>query len=115
MKRTFQAVFENGTLRPLEPVNLAEKQQLIVTVSDEGAVARSRLSTRPYNTRSVEQKWIKDHASEYVDQWVVVEGDRLISHGMDAIAVCEEARAAGVTSPFLTHVSMPDDLPWGGW
>ena len=115
MKRTFQAVFENGTLRPLEPVNFAEKQQLIVTASDEGAVARSRLSTRPYNPRNVEQKWIRDHASEYVDQWVVVEGDRLISHGMDGKAVYEEALAKGVTSPFLTHVSLPDDLPGGGW
>ena len=115
MTRTFQAVFENGTLRPLEPVNFAEKQQLIVTVSDEGAVATVDLAPRAYSTWSVEQKWIKDHASEYVDQWVVVEGDRLVSHGMDAKAVCDQARAAGVTSPFLTHVSMPDDLPWGGW
>ncbi len=115
MKRTFQAVFENGALRPLEPVNFAEKQQLIVTASDEGAVAIIDIKPRTYSTLSVEQKWIKDHASEYVDQWVVVEGDRLISHGMDGKAVYEEALAAGVTSPFLSRVSMPDDLPWGGW
>ena len=115
MKRTFQAVFENGTLRPLEPVNFAEKQQLIVTVSDEGAVAIIDVAPPAYSTLSVEMKWIKDHASEYVDQWVVVEGDRLISHGMDGKAVYDEARAAGVKSPFLTHVALPDDLPWGGW
>lgn len=34
MARTLQAVYENGVLRPLEPLPLREHQQVTVTVSD---------------------------------------------------------------------------------
>jgi predicted DNA-binding antitoxin AbrB/MazE fold protein len=34
MTRRLQAVFERGVLRPLEPLPLAEHQQVTVTVSD---------------------------------------------------------------------------------
>lgn len=32
--KTLQAVYENGVLRPLEPLSLKEHQQVMVTVSD---------------------------------------------------------------------------------
>jgi predicted DNA-binding antitoxin AbrB/MazE fold protein len=34
MTRTVQAVYENGVLRPLEPVNLAENAKVTVTIAD---------------------------------------------------------------------------------
>ncbi len=34
MPKTLQAVYENGVLRPLEPLGLKERQQVAVTVSD---------------------------------------------------------------------------------
>ena len=38
MARNLQAVYENGVLRPLEPLDLRERQLVHVTVSDEAAV-----------------------------------------------------------------------------
>jgi predicted DNA-binding antitoxin AbrB/MazE fold protein len=35
MTRSLQAVYENGVLRPLEPLPLNENQQVTVTVSDQ--------------------------------------------------------------------------------
>ena len=35
MSRSVQAVYENGVLRPLEPLNLPEKKLVTVTVSEE--------------------------------------------------------------------------------
>ena len=49
MLRTLSAVYENGVLRPLEPLDLAERQQVSLTLTD--------LSVEPANA------WI-DH--EYV-------------------------------------------------
>jgi predicted DNA-binding antitoxin AbrB/MazE fold protein len=115
MKRELNVVFEKGVLRPLEPVNFVERQQLLVTVSDDGAANAAEPAPRTDSTRSGEQTWLHEHGREFVDQWVVVEGDRLVSHGWDAKAVFEEARAAGVAKPFLVQVTSPDDLPWGGW
>jgi predicted DNA-binding antitoxin AbrB/MazE fold protein len=37
MTRTLSAVYENGVLRPLEPLDLTECQQVSVTVSDSTA------------------------------------------------------------------------------
>jgi predicted DNA-binding antitoxin AbrB/MazE fold protein len=37
MTRSLQAVFENGVLRPLEPLVLNERQQVTVTVTDQDA------------------------------------------------------------------------------
>ncbi|MGA2713113.1 MAG: antitoxin family protein [Bryobacteraceae bacterium] len=34
MEKTVQAVYENGVLRPLEPLPLGERQQVTVTISD---------------------------------------------------------------------------------
>jgi predicted DNA-binding antitoxin AbrB/MazE fold protein len=34
MEKTVQAVYENGVLHPLEPLLLAERQQVTVTVDD---------------------------------------------------------------------------------
>jgi predicted DNA-binding antitoxin AbrB/MazE fold protein len=35
MTRSLQAIYENGVLRPLEPLPLKEQQQVTVTVSDD--------------------------------------------------------------------------------
>jgi len=34
MEKTVQAVYENGTLHPLEPLLLKERQQVTVTISE---------------------------------------------------------------------------------
>lgn len=34
MTKTLQAIYENGVLRPLEPLTLSEYQRVMITVSD---------------------------------------------------------------------------------
>jgi hypothetical protein len=51
--------------------------------------------------RSRELKWIKEHRKEYADQWVALDGDRLISHGTNSKEVIAAARQSGVESPFI--------------
>ena len=109
MKRQLHVVFENGVLRPLELVPFAERQQLLVTVSDE------ETSETIEPPRSAEQRWLKEQGNHFVNEWVALDGDRLVSHGFDAKSVYDEARAAGVVRPFFVRVTKPDDLPLGGW
>jgi predicted DNA-binding antitoxin AbrB/MazE fold protein len=40
MEKTIQAVYEDGVLRPLEPILLEERQEVTVTISDEGNIPR---------------------------------------------------------------------------
>jgi predicted DNA-binding antitoxin AbrB/MazE fold protein len=40
MEKTVQAVYEGGVLRPLEPIPLEDRQEVTVTISDEGDIPR---------------------------------------------------------------------------
>ena len=40
MEKTVQAVYEGGVLRPLEPVPFENRQEVTVTISDEGLIPR---------------------------------------------------------------------------
>jgi Family of unknown function (DUF5678) len=51
--------------------------------------------------RSRELKLIKERRKEYADQWVALDGDRLIIHGRSGREVIEAARQSGVESPFI--------------
>jgi hypothetical protein len=59
------------------------------------------------------KEWLAANGKKYMNQWVCLEGDKLIAHGADALEVHKKAVAAGVESPFLHHIV--EELPWGGW
>jgi hypothetical protein len=66
--------------------------------------------------RTRETRWVRDNRSAYADQWVAVEGDRLIAAGLDAREVFAAAKAARIESPFVVHIPPEDSLPFvPGW
>lgn len=94
-------VFQNGVLRPVEPLSLSENQRLHATITDVPATA--------FNPRTAEFQWLEQHRNEFRGQWVALEGSDLLSHGADARQVRDEARSKGVRTPLLVHVP-EDDL-----
>jgi hypothetical protein len=38
----------------------------------------------------------------YPDEWLAIDGDTLVAHGIDLVRVIEEARAAGHPHPLIT-------------
>ena len=64
---------------------------------------------------SGELRWLDEHRHEYVGEWVALQGDRLLAHGISARVVYDEARALGVDVPSLLRIEPPDELPFGGW
>jgi len=60
--------------------------------------------------------WINENRAEYVDRWVVVDGDRLVATDRDPLKVFAAAKAEGIRSPFVVHVLPEDPLPFvPGW
>jgi predicted DNA-binding antitoxin AbrB/MazE fold protein len=59
-----EAIFEDGVLRPLEPLSLPEHQRLVVTIDTGVAPA-----AKPYNDRKAESAWLAAHREEYRGQW----------------------------------------------
>ena|SRR6185369_667290 len=60
------------------------------------------------------QKWLDEHREEYMNQWVCLEGERLIGHSADGKELYQKARAAGLEIPFIHHI-VEEKNPFGGW
>ena len=108
MVRELEAIFEQGVLRPLEPLPFAEHQRVHVTVTELPEAV-----TEP--ARMPEMEWLHAHAHEYPGQWVALQGEELISHGPKARIVLAEARRKGIQHPLLHHVPDEPGLPSAGW
>ena len=114
MVRQLDAVFEQGILRPLEPLALSEHQRVRLTL-EENDSPQSWESSEAVNERREELQWIANEGGKYAGQWVALEGSRLIAHGDQLASVRTAARASGIERPLLTHLPMEGELPFGGW
>ena len=111
--RHLDAVYEHGVLRPLEPLALSEHQRVRLTV-DERTEPLSWQSSEPVNERREEMLWLVKESAPYAGEWVALDGNRMVAHGLTLAAVSAAACTAGVAEPFFA--SVPDnDLPLGGW
>jgi predicted DNA-binding antitoxin AbrB/MazE fold protein len=111
MTRHLEAIYEQGVLRPLEPLALAEHQRVRLTLEEKPS---SWLSADPVNERREEMQWLAKESAPYAGQWVALDGARLVAHGAKLATVSSAAKAAGVDRPFFA--SVPDhDLPFAGW
>ena len=108
MTRQVEAVFEEGVLRPLEPLSLANQQHVLVTIT--GLPIAEAVSVR-----RAEQDWLAAHGHEFRGQWLALQGDMLLSHGPKASAVRNEARQKGVRRPLLVRVPHDAGQPSAGW
>ena len=113
MVRQLDAVYEQGVLRPLEPLSLPEHHRVRLTLEDHSAPQNG--TTPPINERREEFLWLANESGPYAGQWVALDGSRLIAHGAELATVSAAARAAGVNRPLLTHLPPEGELPFGGW
>jgi|SRR5215471_4405098 len=98
MTREIEAIFENGVLKPVEPLPFAEKERVAVRVSSISGPA-----SQP-GWRTEETKWIGENAHLYKGEYIAVQGSELVSHGHDLKAVSEDARRKGAEHPLYYHV-----------
>jgi len=54
-------------------------------------------------------QWIADHWREYPDQWVALDGCRLIAHGEDFEAVNSAAKKDGAYLPMIAFIERESD------
>ena len=66
-----------------------------------------RLTLEPMRDCSLEMQWIAEHAHQYANQWVALDGDRLIaaSHSHDEVAAAVDAD--GADSPLFHYFEDP--------
>lgn len=74
-----------------------------------------RKATLPPVDRARELTWLAEHSHEYLGQWVVLDGDRLLGSGPDPHPLVESAHAAGNPRPLVIHVKDESEPATGGW
>ena len=87
------------------------KQEEVLRFADD-LQHRSSIGMVPSRDRSREMEWLKESRAKYANQWVVVEGDRLIAADADGHKAFVAAKAAGIEVPLLVHVLPEDPLPF---
>jgi membrane protein involved in colicin uptake len=61
-------------------------------------------------------RWIEENREKYLGKWVCLDGDKLISSGVDAKKVFAEAKANGTKIPFIEQIREEESSPiWGGF
>lgn len=91
------------------------KQEQVLRFAD-GLQQGREIRAVPSRDREREMAWIRQHRAEYANQWVVIEGERLVAADADGHKAFETAKAAGIAVPFLIHVLPDDSLPFiPGW
>jgi len=65
--------------------------------------------------RTHELAWITQHRGEYQGEWVVLDGNRLIGHGVDPGPLVDQARSLGIERPLVTQIEEEPMASTGGW
>jgi predicted DNA-binding antitoxin AbrB/MazE fold protein len=114
MARQLEAVYEQGILRPLEPLGLAEHQRVLLTI-EENLARASGESAGAVNERREELMWLATESGPYAGEWVALDGASLVAHDEKLASVRATARAAGLGEPFFARVPRDKEMPFGGW
>ena len=61
------------------------------------------------------KKWIAENGEKYMNQWVCLEGDKLVAHGEDGRKVYRKAKEAGIKAPFIKRIIEEPEAFVGGW
>lgn len=115
MQTTFEQIIELARqLSPEEFDKLCEwarQQRFILRQTNEKSTGVKE-DVRKFN---LAMNWIREHQQEYLGQWVCLDGDNLISFGTDALKVHNEAKAVGISAPFLKQIVEEPEFFSDGW
>lgn len=61
------------------------------------------------------EEWLAQNRQEYIGKWVVLDGGRLLGFGDDPRPIVAQARAEGVSAPFVELIQDDSEVFMGGW
>ena len=97
---------------PLEDLDKLRK-----AIDEEEQAKRNKIGKPNWRLERYKKarKWLDENGGKYLNQWVCLEGYRLVAHGTDGLEVHRKAIAEGIKSPFLHHIVDEPKFFAGGW
>jgi hypothetical protein len=96
------------------PVEEFDKLRAVIDREEKTRLGKEAKSNQQIERYRKARKWLAEHAAEYMNQWVCLEGDRLIAHSADGRDLYQKAKDAGIEIPFIHHI-VDESVPFGGW
>ena len=93
----------NEVIEAIHSLPNSEQEKIRKTLEKEKREKEEKLKVELKLYKKAKQ-WIEEHREEYMNQWVCLEGDQLISHGMDGLEVHRKAKEAGIDAPFMVRI-----------
>ncbi len=108
----------NKVIETIRALPIQEKAKVYEWLDGEKRESAQTMRTRENVNEQLErfrkaQGWVLKNRDEYMNQWVCLDGDKLIAHGSDALEVHRQAKEAGIEIPYLEQIVEESD--WGGW
>ncbi len=72
------------------------------------------MKTAPGYDHTPRLQWLKDHAADYVGQYIAMDGDKLLAHGSDPEKVYAALQTSNPPVPYFGYIPLTDDSPMLG-
>ncbi|MDQ3322510.1 MAG: DUF5678 domain-containing protein [Acidobacteriota bacterium] len=95
------------------PIEDFDKMREVINEEEKAKNAKEKTSNWQIERYKKARKWLDENGEKYMNQWVCLEGDKLVAHGEDGLEVHRRAKEAGIKIPFVHHI-VPE-IDWGGW
>lgn len=92
----------------------AEREKIRRTLEKEKREQKTKVD-KEIELFKKSEMWLEQHREKYLNQWVCLVGDELISSGNDAVAVHKEAKQKGIDSPYVVQVIPELENFTGAW
>jgi hypothetical protein len=100
-KSPFEQVAQIIRALPLEDF---DKIREVVDQEEQAKRSREQNSNWQIERYKKAEKWLAENSEKYLNQWVCLEGDRLVAHGMNGREVYQKAKEDGIEIPFVHHI-----------
>jgi predicted DNA-binding antitoxin AbrB/MazE fold protein len=97
MTREVEAIYEDGVLKPVEPLPLADKQRVKVRVRED-------IHENSPEPRVAEMAWIGENAHRYKGQWIAVQSNQLVGVGATLSEAAAQALKNRIENPLFYSV-----------
>ena len=75
----------------------------------------AHLGGRDEQIRQRRMEWLKLHREEFAGQYVALNGEVLVGHGVTIREAHQQAKEKGVEKPFLVHLTSENEVLFAGW
>ncbi|MGI8469417.1 MAG: DUF5678 domain-containing protein [Pyrinomonadaceae bacterium] len=108
----------NEVIETIRTLPIREKVKVYEWLDEEKRELMQKARAREDTKEQLErfrkaQEWVLKNREKYLNQWVCLDGGKLIAHGADAAEVHRRAKEAGIEIPYLEQIVEEED--WGGW